>query len=98
MPAGLHPSAQEWWRLVWASPMAALYLDMDVYPLAGLAGLLSARAAGEADHSAAIMALEDRFGLSPAGRRRLQWETTGSALTVAADAPPPDDRSLGVPT
>lgn len=68
------PETVEWWRAVWGSPVAAaLYLRSDAYPLARLGDLLETIRTGEA--SAAIMGearqLEDRFGLSPASRRRL---------------------------
>ncbi len=75
-PPGRKWSAEtvEWWRAVWGSPVAAaLYLRSDAYPLARLGDLLETIHAGEA--SAALMGearqLEDRFGLSPASRRRL---------------------------
>ncbi|MEO5576782.1 MAG: hypothetical protein ABIR67_01565 [Gaiellaceae bacterium] len=75
---------REWWRTVWSSPMAAVFLEADVAALARLATLVdrvyrgesSARLLGE------IRALEDRFGLSPLARRRLQWEVDRAAAVA----------------
>ena len=85
---GMLPATRAWWATVWASPMAAVYIEADVPALARLAGLLdrvqrgdtSSRLLGE------VRALEDRFGLSPLSRRRLQWE-----LEPVVAAPPPRD-------
>jgi len=56
--------------------MAAVWLEADVPALARLARLLDLL--GEGEPSALLLAevrhLEDRFGLSPLARRRLQWE------------------------
>src|SRR5436309_546039 len=72
----LLPSTREWWKTVWASPMAAVYLEADVPALARLATLVDRQERGEAGSRllGEIRSLEDRFGLSPLARRRLQWE------------------------
>jgi hypothetical protein len=66
-----------WWEKVWKSPMASVYLDADVPGLARLAGMIDRVHRGEAVPTflhQEIRQLEDRYGLSPLARRRLQWE------------------------
>jgi hypothetical protein len=65
--------------------MAAVWLDADVPAVARLARLVDQEARGEAGSRvlAEIRSLEDRFGLSPMARRRLQWEldqVTGASV------------------
>jgi hypothetical protein len=76
-PAGdWHNRTIAWWSTVWASPMAGMWLESDTPVLERLAELLDALYRG--DRRARILneirQLEDRFGLSPLARRRLQWE------------------------
>jgi hypothetical protein len=70
------PATREWWKIVWASPMATIWLDADVPALVRLANMIDLVNQGstKGDVIRGIMALEDRFGLSPLSRRRLQWE------------------------
>ena len=70
------PETRAWWETVWTSPMAAVYLDADVPALARLATLVDRLHRGDAGARllAEIRSLEDRYGLSPLARRRLQWE------------------------
>lgn len=75
---GASKEAREWWATAWASPMAAVWLAADVPGLVRLAVLVD-RAATEGDATpmtvlTEIRALEDRYGLSPLARRRLEWE------------------------
>jgi hypothetical protein len=74
-PAWL-PSTRQWWRRLWASPMAAVYLDSDLGALLRLAYLHDelGRGALSVSGHAAITQLEDRFGLSPKARQQLQWQ------------------------
>ncbi len=69
-------STRQWWRTLWASPMASTYLAADVPALIRLAEMVEARARGTlgASETIAMTALEDRFGLNPKARRALQWE------------------------
>ncbi len=87
-----------WWVTVWSSPMAAVYLEADVPVLARLAGLVDRVHRGESGARllTEIRSLEDRFGLSPLARRRLQWEVeraTGSAPPAGEEE---DERWLRV--
>ena len=86
LPKGYPAVSKKWWQTVWASPMAAVYLEADVSALVRLAGLV-----GDPDPSPPVLAeirqLEDRFGLSPLACRRLQWEieqTTGTETPAVA--------------
>jgi hypothetical protein len=56
--------------------MAAVWLEADVPALVRLAALVDLADSGDMAPQvlAEIRQLEDRFGLSPLARRRLQWE------------------------
>lgn len=75
-----HPKVMEWWESVWKSPMAAEYLQSDVYGglylLAYLVHDFWKAEAADARQKAFVGILKgwERFGLSPIDRRRLQWE------------------------
>lgn len=80
-------SARAWWDRQWDSPIAAIWTENDVPAVTRLVRLLDV-----SDPSAAVLAeirqLEDRFGLSPLSRRRLQWEVsqaTGEVEDVPVD-------------
>jgi len=92
-------STRDWWRSIWASPMATVWLDSDYWSLVRLAQLVEMTNRGEA--TAAILAeiskLEEKFGLSPKARRTLQWEISRAleavpdledATVAAGDAAP----------
>ena len=74
-PVGLGAAGKRWWRDVWMSPMAAVFLPADRHALERAARLVD-HLAVEIDTSASaeLRHLEDRFGLTPLARRRLQWE------------------------
>lgn len=79
VPASLKWTAttKKWWKLIWDSPMAAVWLESDVPALIRLGELInlpkkSALIVGE------IRQIEDRFGLSPKSRRALQWEISNA--------------------
>lgn len=73
-----HAEVRTWWRVLWASPMAAEYLDADVGGLYCLAELYQRRWT-EADTKALVPIIaeirhqEVRFGLTPIDRTRLGW-------------------------
>jgi hypothetical protein len=70
-----HAWTLAWWKLVWESPMAAEYLESDVPGLVTLAMLKDNFVREPKPGLAAeIRMQEQRFGLSPIDRRRLQWE------------------------
>jgi hypothetical protein len=74
-----HAATRAWWRAIWGSPMATVWLDADRFVLQRLAGVVD-----QAHHGVATAALlteirsvEDRFGLSPLSRQRLRWTIAG---------------------
>ena len=76
LPNGI--SCQEtrrWWEVIWASPMAAQWLDSDAEPLLRLALLVDQFWQVPTKELAAEIAKhEARFGLTPLDRMRLQWK------------------------
>lgn len=74
-----HELTLNWWRDVWASPMASEFLDTDAAGLARLAILVDDFNAAEMSSERVrllteIRLQEARFGLSPVDRARLHWE------------------------
>jgi hypothetical protein len=96
LPKGFSPAARKWWATVWASPMAALWLEADVPSLVRLAALVDLADSGDMAPQvlAEIRQLEDRFGLSPLARRRLQWELEQTATAEAGPAANQEGRWL----
>lgn len=112
-------STRAWWRTVWDSPMAVVWLDADLPALVRLAQLhdltsrqftivregptpvlrdLNERVVAvtfESPVTAALLAemrqIEDRLGLSPLSRRRLQWEVAHAQEALDAVAPKRDE-------
>lgn len=68
-------ATREWWKVIWASPMATVWIDTDTHTLRRLAWIVDKTHRGEATAASTREArlLEDAFGLSPYGRRRLEW-------------------------
>lgn len=76
-----NPDGREWheltlraWKNAWASPMASQWLDTDVDAMGRLAVLWDEFNKGDTKVMAEIRLQEQRFGLSPLDRSRLQWE------------------------
>lgn len=69
-------ATRAWWKTIWASPMATVWLPADVPALVRLATLVELVGRGEASTVLLweMRQIEDRFGLSPRSRRALQWE------------------------
>ena len=89
-------TTRDWWATVWASPMATIWLEADVPALVRLATLIELVNQGEATAMvlAEIRQLEDRFGLSPLARRRLQWEVEQAGGAEAKPAAAQEGRWL----
>jgi len=85
---GVAKETRAWWKTIWSSPMSHAYLDADVPGLVRLASLVERVHRDEASAStlAEIRQLEDRYGLSPLARRRLQWEVTQAGAKPGAEA------------
>lgn len=82
-----HPMTLAWWRDLWASPMAPEYEESDRHGLFKLAMLqddfwTAGTAKERKEASAEIRLQEQRFGLSPIDRRRLQWEIEKTEAAV----------------
>ena len=71
-----HPLTLKAWQHAWASPMATQWLLTDQDALGRLALLWDALYNGAVLVMAEIRLQEQRFGLSPLDRSRLQWEVT----------------------
>lgn len=75
-PAEWLDSTRDWWKAIWASPMATVWLDADVPALVRLAQMIDQcnRDNVSGEFLSEIRQLEDRFGLSPKARKGLFWE------------------------
>lgn len=71
-----HPLTVQSWEHAWASPMASQWLETDVDALGRLAILWDAYYQGQVMALSEIRLQEQRFGLSPLDRSRLQWEVS----------------------
>jgi hypothetical protein len=74
-----NPRTLEWWKSVWASPMATEFLDSDVHGLTTLAELedefhRTTDVRTRLELVKEIRLQRQAFGLTPIDRRRLQWE------------------------
>lgn len=69
-----HPLTRAWWRDIWHSPMAAEYLKADIHGLYRLAVLIQRFWEKPTVNLSAVIAIqEQRYGLTPLDRRRLEW-------------------------
>jgi hypothetical protein len=75
-PQPCHHRTEQWWDAIWHSPMAKVWADTDVFVLERLALLWDLVHLGEANSAmlGEMRQIEDRYGLSPAALRKLQWE------------------------
>lgn len=71
-----HPLTLAAWQHAWESPMASQWLETDVDALGRLALLWDALYHGAVTALPEIRLQEQRFGLSPLDRSRLQWEVS----------------------
>ena len=100
LPPGMNERAAELWAELWSEPVAAVWESCDHGAVSRLCRFRAAEESGEAGGVmlAQITALEDRLGLSPMARRRLQYEIdkAAGATASAPAAPMHDDRFLRV--
>lgn len=90
-----HRLTREWWRDVWASPMAPKYTRADKHGLYILAELVDRFWYGDTGQAGEIRLQSARFGLAPVDRWRLQWDVVGDALPRPKAAPPPPPPAPG---
>lgn len=77
LPAGhsWHKQTRDWWKDIWASPMAPEFDKSDIHGLYLLAVLVDAFWVDPSKELASEIRLQRQcFGLTPIDRRRLQWE------------------------
>jgi hypothetical protein len=100
LPPGMGERAAELWAELWSDAVAVVWETCDRSAVARLCRFRAAEESGEAGGVmlAQITALEDRLGLSPMARRRLQYEIdkAAGATASAPAAPMHDDRFLRV--
>lgn len=85
-PPEWEDTTKEWWKIIWRSPMATVWIESDIPALIRLGWLLehpkpTALIVGE------IRQIEDRFGLSPKSRRMLQWQIAPADEEPEAEQP-----------
>lgn len=84
-------AARAWWDRQWDSDLAKVWLEVDVPAIERLVMLIESLKGGvNGAILSEIRQLEDRFGLSPLSRRRLQWEVE-QAGESEPDAPVEQD-------
>lgn len=86
--AGWSEQVIDWWKTIWASPMAALWLPADMGALHDLAELRQQFADGE-NVSSHIRAIEDRVGLTPKSRNMLAWQVPVPGVDPLPGTPGP---------
>lgn len=88
-PSGWTASTKRWWKLIWGSPMASMWLESDTHALLRLGHLLDLQAKGKisAIMVGEIRQIEDRFGLSPKSRRSLMWHVPVDGAEEDDDQP-----------
>lgn len=67
---------KDWWKAIWKTPMATQWQKGDIPSLMDLARIKQAFWNGEYKLASEIRQREDRFGLTPKGRRDLRWIIT----------------------
>jgi hypothetical protein len=91
--------ARDYWEIIWNSPMGTVYLDADIPALVRLTELVHVwHLLKDNTVLMEIRQLEDRFGLSPLSRRRLEWEISKAdpEASVAPSSSAEDERWLKV--
>lgn len=90
LPAGVdwHPLTVEWWRDLWASPMAPEYVEADRHGMFRVAMLVNDFWCAETPKERAELQVrlekgDADFGTNPMARRRLQWEIERTEDAVA---------------
>lgn len=95
LPPGFSDQAQAWWVDLWATPMAPEFDRSDVHGLVMLAELVDLfwtlppeKVMSKVEVAKEIRLQRAEYGLTPLGRRRLQWEIgraeEATAKTAAA--------------
>jgi hypothetical protein len=72
---------KEWWRAIWRSPMAVLWIESDVFNLLDL-GEIMELPKKSAEHYGEIRQKLSHYGLTPASRKTLFWDVPIEGETV----------------
>lgn len=89
-----HPLTVAAWASAWLSPMASQFLDADVAAMGRLAVLWDAfNQVPTSQLAAEIRLQEQRFGLTPLDRSRLQWEIARGDEAVDRKRPKGDRKT-----
>lgn len=78
---------KDWWRRIWASPMASLWIDADIPNLFELGDLIE-HPRKSAMHYQEIRQMKACYGLTPASRRALMWNVPAADEEGAEDEVP----------
>ena len=94
-----HENTKMFWRVIWASPIAAEWVDADVPDLVALAQLVddfwTAPIEERAKRHAEVRMAQQQFGLTPMSRRQLQWEVRKVEGAQPAKPPRASTRRTG---
>lgn len=82
------PLRKDWWASIWRSPMAAMWIESDVFNLLDLGEMMELERKS-AEHYGEIRQKLAHYGLTPAARKTLMWNIppVDEAEEAAADAP-----------
>jgi len=96
LPKGIRcKETRAWWEAIWASPMAAQWLESDVQALLRLAILQDQFWTTPTKELAdSIAKHEARFGLTPLDRMRLQWKLEAAPEKPAQRSADPEEASV----
>jgi hypothetical protein len=92
-PRQWSPQTKRWWKLIWDSPMAALWIESDVPNLIALGDLMELPKKS-AEHYAEIRQMRAHYGLTPASRKSLMWHISPADEEDAETAKPARVRHL----
>lgn len=88
----VHRQTKVWWTAIWASEMAGRWLESDIPNLHRLAMLVNAYYLEPSPRlSSEIRAIQDQYGLTPFGRKRLDWRIDGPLRTDKLPMPIDDE-------
>jgi hypothetical protein len=89
---GWLPFTVEWWQRIWRSPMAVAWAESDAsrFDLAVCARMKQEALLGDTKAAAEARQIEDRYGLSPLARRKLEWELEAdpAPIDLVVEGPP----------
>jgi hypothetical protein len=77
-----------WWSAIWRSPMAAMWIESDVYNLLDLGETMELEKKS-AEHLGEIRQMRAHYGLTPASRKSLMWNIPAEEDSAADDGEAP---------